>query len=177
MATTEHGASSGLSPLCLPRHSLLPSWSPQVQHHTAARSTWGQRFAWLGRGERCSSHGKPSSCSADLCPPCLRANQRAYTCLVWSPAFLMLSICPNSPPASKGGLSPPGRTPGMGCPVCNLTQYEGLPIKIPFSLSFLLRVTGPDLIAFLSFLPNYTCFFLTALVIKEFFYQFPVSFQ
>lgn len=50
MATTEPRASSGPSPLCLPRHSLFPSWSPQVQRHTAARSTWDQRFAWLGPG-------------------------------------------------------------------------------------------------------------------------------
>lgn len=43
----------------------------------------------------------------------------------------------------------------------------------PFSCEFSRRGVGPDLIAFLPFLPDCLCIFLTALVVQESFCRFP----
>ena len=58
-------------------------------------------------------------------------------------------------------------TPQGGCPA----MYSS------FSSEFPPRGMGPCLIAFLPFLPNYMCIFLTALVLQESFSSFQLVFS
>lgn len=87
-------------------------------------------------------------------------------------------VSPRGPPISQGSSSPLCRTPGLGCPVCGF--HCSLPEQVStvyssFSSEPPPRGTGTNLFTFLPFLSDYLWLFLTALVIKESFCQFPVQ--
>lgn len=121
--------------------------------------------------------GSLAATRADLSPLCLEAcSVLMHTPYGRSPGFSSLSVRLSGLPTSQGGLSPLCRTPGLGCPVCGsacLLPRVGVHwCNLPFPL-YPLAGAGPDLIAFLLFLPYYLCIFLTTLVVQESFCQFP----
>ena len=113
--------------------------------------------------------------------PALEASQHACTPHEWSPGFHSPPVNPTSTPVRQGTFSPKHRTPRLGLQICG--SHHSLPrVGIPpmhshFHSESPPRGTGPDLITFFPFLPNYMCIFFTALVVQESFCQFLVSFQ
>ena len=74
-----------------------------------------------GKPAQIRDSSKEATTRADLFPPCLMADQYLHTPHEWNLAFPSFFICPSGPPSSQRGLSVPGRTPGLGCPVCGFT--------------------------------------------------------
>ena len=122
-------------------------------------SGWGRSvcLAWTGEPS------EAAATRADLSLPCLLASQHPCIPHEWSLGFSRLSICPSSSPSSQGNLSPSCRTPGLGCPVCDLTH--SLPrvsvhlCNLSFPLSTLPGTLVPDQ-CFLS-CPTQLCVYLT----------------
>ena len=121
--------------------------------------------------------GNSAATRADLFPPCYRSKPEGSALLK---SGVQPSHCPHfspsSPPTSRGGLSP--LCPfGLGHPICG--SHRSLPRMSVHLCTLLLplsppRGIGPEPIAFLCFLPDYTCIFHTAFVVQESFCQFPV---
>ena len=76
---------------------------------------------------------------AEHSAPCLGVSRCTCTLHQQSPGFPQPSICRSSLPTSQGGLSPPCRNPGLGCPVFgsshSLPRVRVCPCNHPFPLS------------------------------------------
>ena len=89
--------------------------------------------------------------------------------------FSSLFICPNCPSATQ-------QVGSHDCHSQSMAQMTHSPEQVsahvisPFP-GFFPKATGPDLIAFSLFLPDYMYIFHIALVIQEFFCQLSVSFH
>ena len=106
-------------------------------------------------------------------------SQHPHTSHKCNLGFSSLSVCPRSSPNSQGSLSSPYRTLELGHPVCgsthSLPRVSVCPCDLPFPL-FPSQGHRFQPNAFLFILPDYMGIIFAALVVKEFFFQVPVSF-
>lgn len=105
--------------LCIARRSLFPGprWPRSCTNLWCGMSRARGRgcvFTLLGLGSTVRCHLR--SLSALFVGKMVPAHSSRLESRLLCP-----SICPSNSPSSQGGLSSPHWTPGLGCPVCDLT--------------------------------------------------------
>ena len=170
--------------------TVTPRLHPKLSLHSQTESSQGpvvqilhQVVVWSDPAGVCSPGvwkcSEATAASAKPSTPCLLASQHTHILCWQSLGFSILSNCPSSSPSSQGILSTLSRTVGLGNALCGWThsfpraRVCSLKTSLPFRS--LQGFEVPTLCLFAVQLSHMEIF-PVALVMWEFFCQFPVSF-